>query len=103
MRGGPTSSARPDAVTLQQLRVFVAVAEREHITRAAVDLRLAQSVVSSRICALESAIGSRLFDRSGRNIRLSAIGRDLWPKASRVLDLVDDLCALPAPRRHDEA
>jgi hypothetical protein len=41
-------------VTLEQLRVFVAVAERQHVTRAAAVLNLAQSAVSAAIAALEA-------------------------------------------------
>jgi DNA-binding transcriptional LysR family regulator len=42
------------AMTLEQLRVFVAVAERQHMTRAAEALNLAQSAVSSAIAGLEA-------------------------------------------------
>ena len=40
-------------MTLDQLRVFVAVAERQHVTQAAEALHLAQSAVSAQIAALE--------------------------------------------------
>lgn len=72
-------------MTLEQLRVFVAVAEREHMTRAAGDLHLAQSAVSATVSALESEHGIRLFDRVGRNIRLTAEGLCFLDEARAVL------------------
>ena len=62
-------------LTLDQLRVFIAVAEREHLTRAAEALNLTPSAVSAAIHALEARYGVRLFDRVGRRIELSQAGR----------------------------
>lgn len=72
-------------VTLEQLRIFVAVAEREHVTRAAAALGLTQSAVSSAIAALEARHDTRLFDRVGRHIELTAAGRDFLVEARAVL------------------
>ena len=55
-------------MTLDQLRIFVAVAERQHVTRAAKALNLAQSAASAAIAALESRHGTKLFHRVGRHI-----------------------------------
>jgi DNA-binding transcriptional LysR family regulator len=76
-------------MTLEQLRVFVAVAEREHVTRAAEALNLAQSAVSAAIAALEARHGARLFDRVGRGIQLSEAGRLFLIEARAVLGRVD--------------
>lgn len=73
-------------MTLEQLRIFIAVAEREHITRAAAALNLTQSAVSSAIAALESRHGVSLFDRVGRAIMLNETGRTFLPEAKAVLD-----------------
>ena len=62
-------------MTLDQLRIFIAVAEREHLTRAADALHLTPSAVSAAIHALESRYGVRLFHRIGRRIELSQTGR----------------------------
>lgn len=62
-------------MTLDQLRIFVAVAEREHLTRAAAALRLTPSAVSSAVQALERRYGAHLFDRVGRRIELRDEGR----------------------------
>jgi DNA-binding transcriptional LysR family regulator len=72
-------------VTLEQLRIFVAVAEREHVTRAASALGLTQSAVSSAIAALEARHNTRLFDRVGRHIELTAAGREFLTEARAVL------------------
>lgn len=88
-------------MTLEQLRIFIAVAEREHITRAAEALHLTQSAVSSAIAALESRHGITLFDRVGRAIILNETGRTFLPEAKGVLDrakaaeaALDDLSGL---------
>ena len=62
-------------MTLDQLRIFIAVAEREHLTRAAEALNLTPSAVSASIHALETRYGVHLFDRVGRRIELSQTGR----------------------------
>jgi DNA-binding transcriptional LysR family regulator len=72
-------------MTLEQLRVFVAVAECEHVTRAAETLRLTQSAVSAAIAALENRYGVSLFDRVGRRIELNAEGRLFLTEARAVL------------------
>jgi DNA-binding transcriptional LysR family regulator len=74
----------PD-VTLEQLRIFVAVAEREHLTRAAADLNLTPSAVSAAIAALEARHATQLFDRIGRRIALTHAGRLFLGEARAVL------------------
>jgi DNA-binding transcriptional LysR family regulator len=73
------------AVTLEQLRVFVAVAERQHMTKAAAALNMTQSTASAAIAALESRHGTALFDRVGRGLMLNDTGRTLLPYARDVL------------------
>lgn len=72
-------------MTLEQLRIFVAVAEREHVTRAAEALHLTQSAVSAAIAALEGHYGVSLFDRVGRRIELNEEGRTFLGEARAVL------------------
>jgi DNA-binding transcriptional LysR family regulator len=76
-------------MTLEQLRVFVAVAEHQHVTRAAAALNLAQSAASAAIAALEARHGVRLFDRVGRGIELTEAGRLFLGEAKGVLARVD--------------
>jgi DNA-binding transcriptional LysR family regulator len=72
-------------MTLEQLRIFVAVAERQHVTRAAEALNLTQSAVSSAVTALEARHGIALFDRVGRNIVLNQAGEIFLVEARAVL------------------
>jgi DNA-binding transcriptional LysR family regulator len=72
-------------MTLEQLRVFVAVAERQHVTRAAEALNIAQSAVSASIAALEGRHGAKLFDRVGRGIELTEAGALFLTEARAVL------------------
>jgi DNA-binding transcriptional LysR family regulator len=72
-------------MTLDQLRIFVAVAERQHVTQAARALNLAQSAASNAIAALESRHDTKLFDRVGRRIELTEAGRIFLAEARAVL------------------
>jgi DNA-binding transcriptional LysR family regulator len=72
-------------MTLEQLRIFVAVAEQEHMTRAAAVLHLTQSATSAAIATLESRYATKLFDRIGRNIKLTEAGRLFLIEARAVL------------------
>ena len=72
-------------MTLEQLRIFVAVAEHEHMTRAAHHLNLTQSATSAAIAALESRYATMLFDRIGRRIALTEAGRLFLVEAKAVL------------------
>jgi len=76
-------------MTLEQLRVFVAVAERQHVTRAAVAVNLAQSAVSAAIAALEERHGAKLFDRVGRGVELTEAGALFLVEARAVLARVE--------------
>jgi DNA-binding transcriptional LysR family regulator len=88
-------------MTLEQLRIFVAVAERLHMTRAAEALHLTQSAVSAAIAALEDRHNVRLFHRVGRHLELTEAGRTFLPEARALLhnaqgavQTLDDLAGL---------
>src|SRR5258708_6497636 len=72
-------------MTLEQLRIFVAVAEREHVTQAARDLNLTQSATSAAVAALEERYQAKLFDRVGRRIVLTDAGSVFLVEARAVL------------------
>lgn len=72
-------------MTLEQLRIFVAVAEREHLTKAASALHLTPSAVSSAVRALEDRYGALLFHRVGRRIETTESGRIFLGEAKATL------------------
>ncbi|MDF2618955.1 MAG: LysR family transcriptional regulator [Xanthobacteraceae bacterium] len=72
-------------MTLDQLRIFVAVAERQHVTKAAHALNLAQSAASHAIAALEARHNTTLFNRVGRHIELTEAGAAFLQEARAVL------------------
>ena len=72
-------------MTLERLRIFVAVAERQHVTAAARALNLTQSAVSNALAALEAEYDIHLFDRVGRGVTLNETGRAFLPEARAVL------------------
>lgn len=74
---------------LRQLRYFVAVAEREHISEAAESLHVAQSAVSRQISNLETELGTELFERIGRNVKLTPIGKIFLEHAFIALEAID--------------
>jgi DNA-binding transcriptional LysR family regulator len=73
-------------MTLDQLRIFIAVADRGHVTRAAAALGITQSAASAAIAALERRYRARLFDRVGRGIQLTETGRRFLREARAVVD-----------------
>lgn len=88
-------------MTLEQLRIFVAVAERLHMTRAAEALHITQSAASASVAALEARYGVRLFDRVGRGLELTEAGGVFLVEARAVLNsaraaeqALDDLAGL---------
>jgi len=72
-------------MTLEQLRIFVEVAERQHLTQAASVLALTPSAVSASIKVLEERYGTALFHRVGRRIETSEAGRIFLAEAKRTL------------------
>jgi DNA-binding transcriptional LysR family regulator len=73
-------------MTLDQLRIFIEVAERGHVTRAAEALGMSQSAASAAVASLEACYQIKLFDRVGRGIRLTETGRIFLREAQAVLD-----------------
>lgn len=79
--------------TLRQMRAFVALAKTGNFTLAAQLLHLSQSALSGLIKELETALGTRVVDRSTRKISLTEIGRELYPLFSQIIDDLDGALA----------
>jgi DNA-binding transcriptional LysR family regulator len=76
-------------VNIDELRWFLALAETEHVTSAANRLYLTQPTLSRALARLERELGTALFDRDGRRLRLNQYGRILREHATRALAEVD--------------
>ena len=70
---------------LHQLRYFCAVADSGSFSRAAEQSHVSQPSLSQQILKLEDELGSKLFDRLGRSVRLTDLGKAFLPRARTVL------------------
>lgn len=71
---------------IQQLKIFVTVAQEEHLTRAAEKMHISLSAASSQIRNLEVALETKLFDRSNRSLILTEAGKILLAQANKILE-----------------
>lgn len=78
------------AMSIEQLKSFVTVAEEGGIVRAARRLHLSQPPLTRRIQDLEYELGTSLFTRGPRGVSLTPAGEALLPRARQILDLVED-------------
>lgn len=79
--------------TLEQLRTFVAVAETEHVSKAAASLFLTQGAVTQQLRHFEDSLGLQLMERAGRGVRLTDAGKALATAcraALRAVETVED-------------
>lgn len=75
---------------ISSLQAFLVVAESGSFSLAAQNLHLTQPAISKRVASLESELGNPLFDRIGRQIRLTDAGQTLLPRARQIIDEVKD-------------
>jgi DNA-binding transcriptional LysR family regulator len=84
------SYSRP-GFTLEQIRTFLIVASREHITQAAQVLGLSQPAVTQQVQLLERALGVPLLERIGRGVRLSDAGEEIAAACLLIMRSLENL------------
>jgi LysR family hydrogen peroxide-inducible transcriptional activator len=78
-------------LTFKQLRYFDALARHAHFGRAAEACAISQPALSMQIKELEDALGSALFERNARQIRLTAFGEVFLGRVREILRSIDEL------------
>ncbi|SLN68190.1 LysR substrate-binding domain-containing protein [Roseisalinus antarcticus] len=78
-------------LTLKQLRYFEALARHGHFGRAAEASAISQPALSMQIRELEETLGTPLFERGPRQVRLTAFGEDFAQRVRQILTSVDEL------------
>src|SRR4051812_7228074 len=92
-----------NAMTIDRLQAFVALAEELHFTRTAARLHVAQPALTKRIQQLESGLAVPLFARTRKAVRLTPAGDALLEPARQVLAALDALGATAERVRAGEA
>ena len=75
---------------LRHLRYFLAAAEAENVSRAAMKLHVSQPALSRQIRDLEQELGFSLFERSAKSVRLTEAGKVFVTEARKVLRQADE-------------
>jgi DNA-binding transcriptional LysR family regulator len=83
------------AITIRQVKYFVATAELGQVSQAAAQLAISQSAVTTAIRELEDLLGVRLFLRSAQGMELTEQGRSFLERSYTILAAVDDAMRLP--------
>lgn len=86
-------------LTLKQLRYFEALARHGHFGRAAESCAISQPALSVQIRELEDTLGTRLFERSARQVRLTGFGEEFAVRVRDILRSVDELADLARAAR----
>jgi len=86
-------------VTLRQMSYALALAETGHFGRAAESCHVTQPALSQQIRQLEELCGAPLFDRLGKSVRVTPLGREFVERARRILEEADGLETFLAGKR----
>ena len=81
-------------LNFHHLYYFWVVAKEGHLTRAAKQLHVSQSALSSQIRLLQEQLGQELFSREGRKLRLTEVGQVVLEYAESIFNLGSELLAL---------
>jgi LysR family hydrogen peroxide-inducible transcriptional activator len=86
--------------TLKQLRYFEALSRHRHFGRAADTCAISQPALSMQIKELEESLGTALFERGARQVRLTSFGEEFALRVRVILGLVDELGDLTRASRN---
>ncbi len=78
-------------MTLDQLTTFLWVSRLGGVRKAAQEMNISQPAVSGRIAALETSLGTTLFDRAQRGVSLTKKGVLLRDYAEKIVDIIEDI------------
>src|SRR3954462_8299328 len=80
-----------DGLSIRDLRAVIALAERLHFGRAAEDLSIAQPSLSATVKKVEEAVGERLFERTSRQVSLTAAGQRTVQRIRSALEEITEI------------
>lgn len=83
------------ALTLRQLRYFIAAAESGQISLAAMEMNISQSAVTAAVQGLEAELGVRLLARGAQGVSLTPEGARFLTRARTILGAVEDAVRSP--------
>lgn len=86
-------------LTLKQLRYFDALARHGHFGRAAETCAISQPALSMQIREMEEVLGSELFERGARQVRLTGFGEEVLIRAREILRGVEELADMARAAR----
>ncbi len=78
-------------ITIRQMQYFEALAQTLHFGRAAEAVGVSQPALSAQVAEMEERLGCRLFDRSGKAVRMTEEARAMLPRIARILEELRDL------------
>ncbi len=87
--------------SLRQIRYFIAAANAGQVSRAAMDINVSQSAITTAIKALEEIIGAALFDRHSNGVSLTYEGNLFLDHAHHIVESVEEAVRIPRRLRED--
>ena len=78
------------SLSLRQIRYFIATAETGQVSRAAIDLHVSQSAITTAIKGLEEMLGTKLFERQSHGVALTYEGNQFLQHAKHIMATVDE-------------
>ena len=77
-------------VDLNQMQIFAAISENQSFTKAAAQLKMDKSTVSTKLSQLESHLGVRLLNRSTRSVTLTEAGEGYFRYCQQILEIAKE-------------